>query len=1118
MIFNRGKKLKIICSLIILFIVALMPLGSVSDLRAEENETFQMAPINPEFLEFWGNPPEPFYGYVPPPIDLSHLDEIPVERLQKAATLPSEFDWRDTGKVTSVKNQNPCGTCWCFGTTSVLESAVLIGEDTGYDFSEQSVALCVDRSWVSRYDDSTDPCLAGGWSWLAAEVFIRKGAVLESCNPYNTGELNCDGTCVCDSCPPIKKVNGYRLVTDDKSQTALIKEAVYNHGPVTMVFYHDEAHEYTHPTYGTVYDCATCTSTNHLVSIIGWDDSVPHFETPGTGAWLVKNSWGTGWGNSGYFWLPYNSSCMREIAYLEYEDYDSNEQLYYWDEAGSVTTFGNWADYSGWMANIFSSTQDGNLTHVDFWTTSNNAAYNIYVYLDGNISDGLQNLATSQSGTCQEYGYYSIPLSSPVSLNNGQSFTIAVEMTTPGYKYPLPAECELVIEETTIVDPAIQTGKSFYKHTTGDSWTDGAAFSTPLNFCLRGRVSTGGAGQPDITVSPPSFDVTRPPDTIQDYTLTIGNDGDAVLTHTISDRETTGEGSAVGGESLFAMGPASMVLEVPLESRPVLSQEDTGEALAGWQNIMTEGFEGAFPGIWDVHRSTGYTDAYWGKDSYNPHSGAYSAFCAKSGTAGVNPPANYPNDMYAWMIYGPFSLADASDAELNFWHWLDTEYEYDYLYSWASIDGEYFYGWYYTGDFGGWVSQSFDLTDVYTLGNLCGQSQVWIAFIFESDDVVTDKGAFIDDVVLRKYVAGVNNPPNPPSSPSPANHATGVSVNTDLSWTGGDPDVGDTVTYDVYFDTTGATTLVSNDQSATTYDPGTLNSNTKYYWKIVATDNHGAPTSGTVWDFTTTSTSEDCLWLDENPKLGLVPVGGSNDITVTINTAGLTVGNTYTAEIVIANNDPDPDDNPKVVPVTLHIASGANNPPNIPSGPSPANHATGVSINTDLSWTGGDPDIGDTVTYDVYFDTTGATTLVSNDQSATTYDPGTLNVNTKYYWKIVATDNHGAPTSGPLWDFTTQAGAGPTVTWNCPLGGQPLIAPYPGAGRPFLSVPAGCTGITASAGAALWGIYHLVETGPSAGTWLYYIPGFVASTLTQLEPGEYYLVVVSAFCTLTIPQ
>jgi len=99
---------------------------------------------------------------------------------------------------------------------------------------------------------------------------------------------------------------------------------------------------------------------------------------------------------------------------------------------------------------------------------------------------------------------------------------------------------------------------------------------------------------------------------------------------------------------------------------------------------------------------------------------------------------------------------------------------------------------------------------------------------------------------------------------------------------------------------------------------------------------------------------------------------------------------------------------------------GDNTPPNTPSNPNPANGATSVDINKDLSWTGGDPDpTHDTVTYDVYFGTVSLPPLVSPGQSGTTYNPGTMAYGTIYYWKIVATDNHGASTEGPIWHFTT---------------------------------------------------------------------------------------------------
>ncbi|MFC1983148.1 lamin tail domain-containing protein, partial [Chloroflexota bacterium] len=86
-----------------------------------------------------------------------------------------------------------------------------------------------------------------------------------------------------------------------------------------------------------------------------------------------------------------------------------------------------------------------------------------------------------------------------------------------------------------------------------------------------------------------------------------------------------------------------------------------------------------------------------------------------------------------------------------------------------------------------------------------------------------------------------------------------------------------------------------------------------------------------------------------------------------------------------------------------------------------------------------------------------------------------------------------------------------------PIGGVTLIAPNPGAGRPFLTMATDPSKITVSAGAELWGIYYLDETVPG-GEWLYYIPEFMGSTLVQLEPDEFYYIVVSAPCTLTILQ
>jgi parallel beta-helix repeat protein len=100
---------------------------------------------------------------------------------------------------------------------------------------------------------------------------------------------------------------------------------------------------------------------------------------------------------------------------------------------------------------------------------------------------------------------------------------------------------------------------------------------------------------------------------------------------------------------------------------------------------------------------------------------------------------------------------------------------------------------------------------------------------------------------------------------------------------------------------------------------------------------------------------------------------------------------------------------------------GPNNPPNTPFNPTPKSGTTNTNINHDLYWSGGDPDSGDTVTYDVYFGTASNPPLVKSSHASTSYEPSIMSYNTKYYWKIIAKDNHGLTSVGPIWNFTTQA-------------------------------------------------------------------------------------------------
>jgi hypothetical protein len=113
--------------------------------------------------------------------------------------------------------------------------------------------------------------------------------------------------------------------------------------------------------------------------------------------------------------------------------------------------------------------------------------------------------------------------------------------------------------------------------------------------------------------------------------------------------------------------------------------------------------------------------------------------------------------------------------------------------------------------------------------------------------------AYYVDETVSAIIEDPNEQPYQPNNPNPANHATEVDINADLSWIGGDPDEGDIVTYDIYFGDVNPPPLLSSGHPDTTYNPGAMELSTTYYWYIIAKDNHDATSVGLLWDFTTAS-------------------------------------------------------------------------------------------------------------------------------------------------------------------------------------------------------------------------------------------------------------------------
>jgi len=117
-------------------------------------------------------------------------------------------------------------------------------------------------------------------------------------------------------------------------------------------------------------------------------------------------------------------------------------------------------------------------------------------------------------------------------------------------------------------------------------------------------------------------------------------------------------------------------------------------------------------------------------------------------------------------------------------------------------------------------------------------------------------------------------------------------------------------------------------------------------------------------------------------------------------------------------------------------------PPFEPDNPDPYDGETGVDLDANLYWDGGDPNPGDEVTYDVYFGTTNPPTLVESGHTNTNYEPGTMDYETTYYWQIISWDSQGESTEGDIWEFSTlqnpnQAPDEPEI--NGPNSGEPNI-------------------------------------------------------------------------------
>ncbi|XP_061350732.1 cysteine proteinase 15A-like [Gastrolobium bilobum] len=206
--------------------------------------------------------------------------------------LPTDFDWRDRGAVTGVKNQGSCGSCWAFSTTGALEGAHFLATGELVSLSEQQLVDC-DHECDPEDKRSCDSGCNGGLMTSAFEYTIKAGGLVrEEDYPY-TGR---DGTCKFDKSKIAASVSNFSVVSLDEDQIAanLVKNGPLAVG-INAVFMQTYIGGVSCP-----YICGK--HLDHGVLLVGYGAGayapIRFKEKP---YWIVKNSWGQSWGEEGYY-------------------------------------------------------------------------------------------------------------------------------------------------------------------------------------------------------------------------------------------------------------------------------------------------------------------------------------------------------------------------------------------------------------------------------------------------------------------------------------------------------------------------------------------------------------------------------------------------------------------------------------------------------------------------------------------------------------------------------------------------------------------------------------------------------------------------------------------------
>lgn len=401
------------------------------------------------------------------------------EESLKASVNDKYYNAVKEGIVTTPKNQMGTDSCWTFAANSLVETSAMKGGLASLDLSERHIEYSLSRNAFTdgvknnTYNRSLGD---GGNATMSSSYYAsHEGPILESAMPFenNQNRIPLSGVANKKTILDIDTyINEYYVAgACSSTQITNMKNKILKYGSVGVSFYYDS--DYLNNDKYYYFDESA--GTNHAVVVVGWDDTVDKSQfkkTPSrNGAWIVKNSWGTNWGDGGYFYVSYDDF---KICANQYNFNDVKVNTYNNTYASSETLSNFIADSP--TVDFYAETQfikkSGGLEYLDKVSVQAFAGSTFSVYIStSNYQDKntWKLLGTSQAS---EDGVYSVKFS-PISITG--NYSIIVKYT--GSKLSVPLTCKTNYETDLHYYIPIVSGVNNYSFDTYD-WYDYAELSS----------------------------------------------------------------------------------------------------------------------------------------------------------------------------------------------------------------------------------------------------------------------------------------------------------------------------------------------------------------------------------------------------------------------------------------------------------------------------------------------------------------------------------------------------------------------------------------------------------------------------------------------------------------